>query len=72
MGEVEKNSFIALPGKERHSQLMPSKLCVPIPGWGVGGCYEEFYSQGLLIRLRVRAGLTFLQSRDHLAAGDNG
>ena len=29
MGEVEKNSFIVLPGKGGHSGLMPSKLCVP-------------------------------------------
>ena len=25
--EVEKNSFITLPGKEDHSRLTPSKLC---------------------------------------------
>ena len=29
LGEVEKDSFIALPGKGGHSGLMPSKLCVP-------------------------------------------
>ena len=34
-GEVEKNSFIVLPGK---GGLMPSKLCVPT--WG--GIGEEF------------------------------
>ena len=28
-GEVEINSFIALPGKGGHSGLMPSGLCVP-------------------------------------------
>ena len=28
LGEVEKNSFIALPGEGGHSGLMPSKLCV--------------------------------------------
>ena len=27
LGEVEKNSFIALPGKGGHSGLVPSKLC---------------------------------------------
>lgn len=32
LGEVEKNSFIALPGKEGHSGLMPSKLSVPTRG----------------------------------------
>ena len=29
LGEVEKNSFIALPDKGGHSGLVPSKLCVP-------------------------------------------
>ena len=29
LGEVEKNSFIALPGKQRYRGLMPSKLCIP-------------------------------------------
>ena len=40
LGEVEKKSFIALPGKGGHSGLMPSKLCTP------GGGSEEFYSNG--------------------------
>ena len=39
MGEVEKNSFIAFPGKGGHSGLTPSKLCPNL------GC-EESYSQG--------------------------
>jgi len=30
--EVEKDCFIALPGKGRRSGLMPSKSCVPT--WG--------------------------------------
>ena len=29
LGEVEKNSFIALPGRGGHSWLIPSKWCVP-------------------------------------------
>ena len=29
LGEVEMDSFIALPGKDGHSRLLPSKLCVP-------------------------------------------
>ena len=37
LGDVEKNSFISLPGKRGHSGLIPSN-CV---SW-VGG--EEFYS----------------------------
>ena len=59
LGEVEKNSFIALPGKGGHSGLVPQKLC-PNPG----GFGEEFYSNGsrvkLLGRSRVCAGPAFL------------
>ena len=40
-GEAE-NSFTALPGKEGHSKLIPSKLCVPAQS-GV----EESYCNGL-------------------------
>ena len=29
LGEVEKNSFIALPGKGGHNGIMPSKLLCP-------------------------------------------
>ena len=29
LGEVEKNSFFALPGKGGYSGLMPLKNCVP-------------------------------------------
>ena len=32
LGEVEMNSFIALPGKGRHSGLMPSRLCAHLLG----------------------------------------
>ena len=32
LGEVEKKSFIALPGKGGHSGLMPLKTVCPIPG----------------------------------------
>ena len=40
-GEVEKNSFIALPGKWGHSWLMPSRLY--IPHWrGLGGIINRF------------------------------
>ena len=56
LGEVEKKSFIALPGRGGHSRLMPSKTVCPNPG----GFGEEFYSNGsrvgLLIRIRVCAG----------------
>jgi len=32
LGEVEKKSFITLPGKRGHSKLMPSKLCLNLEG----------------------------------------
>ena len=35
LGEGEKESFIALPGKEGHSRLMPQRLCSPGKGLGV-------------------------------------
>ena len=60
LDEVEKNSFIALPGKGGHRWLMCSKLCVPT--WG--GFGEEFYSNGsrvgLLIGITVCAGSALL------------
>ena len=40
LGEVERNSFLALPGKGGHVELMPSRLCVSHPG----ASSEEFYS----------------------------
>ena len=45
LGEVEKDSFITLPGKGGHSGLLPRKVMCPNPG----GFYEEIYdntSQG--------------------------
>ena len=55
-GEVEKNSFIALPGIGRHSGLVPLKTVCSNPG----GFGEEFYSNcsrlGLLIRLECVQG----------------
>ena len=57
MDEVEKNNFIALPGKGGRSGLLPSKTVCPNPG----GFGEEFYSNrsrvGLLIRLGCVQGL---------------
>ena len=36
LGEVEKNNFIALPGKEGHSGLVPLKIVCPnLGGFGV-------------------------------------
>ena len=38
LSEVERNSFIALPGKGGHSRLMPFRLCAR-PGEGNEKCY---------------------------------
>ena len=52
LDEVEKNSFIALPGKGGHRGLVPLKNCVPNPG----GFGEEFYSSGSRAGLLIRLG----------------
>ena len=54
LGEVEKNSFIALPGKGGHSGLMPSKTVCPNP------IYSNGSRVGLLISIRVCAGTVVL------------
>ena len=46
LGEVEKNSFTALPGKGRHSGLMPQKLCVPTQDDLVRSFMAMFQGQG--------------------------
>ena len=67
LGEVAKNSFIALPGKGGHSRLMPRKTVHP----NLGEFGEEFYSKcsraELLIRIRVGGGL--LQSFNLVSGG---
>ena len=67
MGELEKNSFIVLPGTRGYRGLMPSKLCVPAQQ---GRGREKSYSQGagLLIRIRVLTGPAFLQRRNYLVS----
>ena len=51
LGEVEKNSFIALPGKGGHSRLLPWKtMCPRLRGFG-----EEFYSNHSRVGLLVRS-----------------
>ena len=54
-GEVEKNSFIGLPGKERHSRLLLSEImCSNLGGFGV------FYSNhSRVIRLGCVQGLYY-------------
>ena len=60
LGEIENNSFTALPGKGGHSRLVPVKTVCP----NLGGSGEEFYGNGsrvgLLIRIRVCAGPVLL------------
>ena len=60
LGEVEKNRFIALPGKGGHSGLLLSKNMCPDPG----GFGEEFYSNssegGIADEIRVCAGPALL------------
>ena len=67
LGEVEKNNFIALPGKGGHSGLVTLKTVCP----NLGGFGEEFYSNGsragLLIRLGCVQGLhSFNLASGHL------
>ena len=51
-GEVQKNSFIALPGKGGHSGLLPSQTMCSNPGeFG-----EEFYGKGSRVRVLIRFG----------------
>ena len=52
LGEVEKNSFIALPGKGGHSGFLPQKTMCLNPG----GFDEEFYSNSSRVVLWVSDG----------------
>ena len=52
LGEVEKNSFIAFPGKEGHSGILPLKTVCP----KLGGFSEEFYSNSSRVALLIRLG----------------
>ena len=49
-GELERNSFIALPGEGGHSRLMPSRLCVS-PWLGYGKVF--FFSPIICISWRL-------------------
>ena len=49
--EVERNSFIALPGKGGHSGLMPLKMVCPHP---LG--FDEFHNKGSRVGLVIRLG----------------
>ena len=52
LGGVEKDSFIALPGKGGHSGLLPWKTMCPNPG----EFSEEFYGKGSRLGLLTRGG----------------
>lgn len=53
LGEKEKNSFIALAGKEGHRRLVTLKtVCPNLEGFG-----EEFYSNRSRAGLLIRIGL---------------
>ena len=56
-GEVENNSFTALPGRGVHSRLVPSKTVCP----NLGG-FDEFsrWDQGSRVGLLIRACTPFL------------
>ena len=59
LGEVEKNTFIVLSGKEGHGRANGSKL-YPNPEGFCGEFYNNDLRAGLLIRLRVYVGPAFL------------
>ena len=52
LGEVEKNNFIALPGKVGHSRLLRLKSMCP----NQGEFGEKFYGNGSRVGLLIRLG----------------
>ena len=50
--DVEKNRFIALPGRGRHSSLMAPNLCVP--SWE--GLVKSLIANGSRVGLLIRLG----------------
>ena len=52
LGEEEKNSFIALPGKQGHSGLLPQNVMCPNPGESG----DEFYGNGSRVGSLIRLG----------------
>ena len=66
LGEIEKNSFIALPGKGGHSGLLPQKTICPNPR----GFDEEFYSNSSRVVLLTRLGCVQGLQSSNLVSGD--
>ena len=60
LGEVAKNSFVALPGKGGTQQANGPKTVCPNPGEFGEESYSSGSRVGLPIRIRVCAGLAFL------------
>ena len=65
LGEVEKNSFIALPGKRGTEGTCPKKLCP-----NLGGFEEEFYSNGSRVGLLIRLGCVQGLHSSNLVSGN--
>ena len=63
LGEVEKDSFITLPGKGgEHNRVVPQVLC--LTPWGIGrGLIVGARGQGYVIRIKA---VTVLHSSDWL------
>ena len=63
LGEVEKNNFIALPGKDGHNGFLHLKMMCPNPVEFA----EEFYCKvsrvGFVLRLAFMQGLPFFRRR---------
>ena len=55
LDEVEKNSFIASPGRGDIAGSCPEKLCVPTRE-DVVRSFQQRLRAGLLVRIRMRAG----------------
>ena len=66
LSEVEKNSFIALPGKWGHSGLLPQKTMCP----NLGGFDKEFYSNGSRVGLLIRLGCVQGLHSSNLVSGN--
>ena len=60
LGEVEKKSFVVLPGKGRHGGLMPLKCYFPTWGSLMKNFIAMVQGIGLLIKVRVCAGPAYL------------
>ena len=66
LGEVEKNSFIALSGKGGHSRLLPSKTMCSNPG----EFDKEFYGNGSRVELLIRLGCVQGLHSSNLVSGN--